>query len=44
MRWWDGVTDSVDVSVSELQETVRTEGPGGPQSMGEQMWAQATEQ
>ena len=22
MRWWDGITDSMDVSPSELRETV----------------------
>ena len=24
VRWWDGVTDSMDMSLSKLQEMVRT--------------------
>ena len=35
-RWLDGVTDSVDMSVSKLQGIGRTEEPGMLQSMGSQ--------
>ena len=38
MRWLDSITDTVNMSVSELQETVRTGKPGVPQSVGS--WSQ----
>ena len=34
MRWLDGITESMDMNLSELQEIVKDRKPGVLQSMG----------
>ena len=40
MRWLDGIIDTVDMSVSKLQEIVKDREPGMLQSIGSKNQAQ----